>query len=141
MNREELMTFILDHYESPRNYGTLPDADVVQKGGNPGCGDIVTIYLNVDDEERIKKVSFEGQGCIVSQATTSMITELVMGKTADEVEEMSPDAVSDLIGRELAMTRPRCATLGISTVKIAVKEWRRKKMLDDNKKGNNLFKE
>lgn len=131
MDREELMTFILDHYENPRNYGARDDAQVVQKGGNPGCGDIITIYLKIDDEGLIKEASFEGEGCIVSQAATSMITEIVLGKTVDEVEGMTSDVITDIIGRDLAMTRPRCTTLGLSTVKTAIKEWHRKNMLDE----------
>ena len=138
MDREELMTFILDHYENPRNYGSLDNAQVVQKGGNPGCGDIVTLYLNIDDEGRIKDVSFEGEGCIVSQAGTSIITEIVAGKTVDEVEAMGPEVITDVIGRELAMTRPRCTTLGITTVKMALKEWQRKKMIDQIEKDNTV---
>ncbi len=138
MNSEERMAFILDHYENPRNYGARDDAQVTQKWGNPGCGDIVTIYLNVDDEERIKNVTFEGEGCTLSQAATSIITEMVIGKTLDEVEAMSPDVISDIVGLELAMNRPRCVTLGLTTVKVAVKEWRRKKMIDGIEQENSL---
>jgi nitrogen fixation NifU-like protein len=141
MDREDLMTFILDHYENPRNYGTLGDANVVQKGGNPGCGDIITIYLKVDDGGLIKEVGFEGEGCIVSQAATSMVTEMVVGKTVKEVEAMNHDIITDLIGRDIAMTRPRCTTLGISTVKMAVKEWQRIRMLDSIEKEKSVSKE
>jgi nitrogen fixation NifU-like protein len=131
IDREELMAFILDHYENPRNYGAREDAQVIQKGGNPGCGDIVTVYLKIDDEGLIKEATFEGEGCIVSQAATSMITEIVLGKTIDEVEGMTSDVITDIIGRDLAMTRPRCTMLGLSTVKTGIKEWHKKKMLDE----------
>ncbi len=129
MDREELMQVMLDHYENPRHYGASEDSDVVQKGGNPGCGDIITIYLKLDDDGRISAVSFDGEGCIVSQATTSMITDIVLGKTAQEVEEMNPDVITDLIGKDLALTRPRCATLGITTIKQAIRQWRKQKMI------------
>ena len=125
MDREELMQVILDHYENPRHYGAREDSDVVQKGGNPGCGDIITIYLKLDDDGRIRHVSFDGEGCIISQATTSMITDIVLDKTAEEVEKMNPDIITDLIGKDLALTRPRCATLGITTIKQGIKEWRK----------------
>lgn len=134
MDRDELMTFILDHYESPRNYGHLEDAQIVQKGGNPGCGDIITIYLKVDDDGKIVNASFEGQGCIVSQAGTSMITEVVIGKTIEEVEAMTPDVITDLLGKELPLTRPKCASLGLSTVKLAARELSRKRMLEESEK-------
>jgi nitrogen fixation NifU-like protein len=138
MDREELMQVILDHYENPRHYGVREDSDVVQKGGNPGCGDIITIYLKLDDDGRIGDVSFDGEGCIVSQATTSMITDIVLGKTAEEVENMNPDFITDLIGKDLALTRPRCATLGITTVKQAIKEWRKQKMIAEIEKERRL---
>ncbi len=138
MDREELMQFMLDHYENPRNYGSLDEADVVQKGGNPGCGDIITLYLKLDDDKRIKDILFEGEGCILSQAATSIITELVRDKTIEEVENMTSDLITDIIGKDLAMTRPRCTTLGITTVKSAIKEWRRKKLIDEIEQDRNL---
>jgi len=138
MDREELMQFMLDHYENPRNYGSLDEADVVQKGGNPGCGDIITLYLKLDDDKRIKDILFEGEGCILSQAATSIITELVRDKTIEEVENMTSDLITDIIGKDLAMTRPRCTTLGITTVKLAIKEWRRKKLIDEIEQDRNL---
>jgi len=138
MDREELMQFMLDHYENPRNYGSLDEADVVQKGGNPGCGDIITLYLKLDDDKRIKDILFEGEGCILSQAATSIITELVRDKTIEEVENMTSDLITDIIGKDLALTRPRCTTLGITTVKLAIKEWRRKKLIDEIEQDRNL---
>ena len=134
MDREELMQFILDHYENPRNYGHSEDAHVVQKGGNPGCGDIITMYLKFDDRGNITDILFEGEGCIISQAATSMITEIVEGKSVEEVEKMSPDVIIELIGKELAMTRPRCTTLGLTTVKLALNERRRKETLSQIEK-------
>lgn len=134
MNREERMGLILDHFQNPRNYGALDDAQVVKEWGNPGCGDIVTIYLNVDCKGRIKNATFLGEGCTVSQAAASMITEIVIGKTLDEVETMSPDVILDILGQELGMARPKCATLGLTTAKLAVKELRRQKMLADIEK-------
>ena len=138
IDREELMTFILDHYENPRNYGAIGDAQVVQEGGNPGCGDIIKIYLKVDDTGVIRDIGFEGEGCILSQAATSMITEIVAGKTVNEVEAMNSDVITDIIGRDLAMTRPRCTTLGITTVKMALKEWQRIKMINEIQSGSDL---
>jgi len=138
MDRDELMTFILDHYENPRNYGAIGDAQVVQEGGNPGCGDIIKIYLKMDDAGLIREIGYEGEGCILSQAATSMITEIVTGKTVNEVEAMNSDVITDIIGRDLAMTRPRCTTLGITTVKMALKEWHRIKMINEIQSGSDL---
>lgn len=122
MDRQAQIDFILDHYESPRHYGPLTDASVVQKGGNPGCGDIVTFYLKVDGDGRISDISFEGEGCTISQAASSVVTEMFTGKTLADVEATTSDAILDLLGREIVSTRLKCATLGLNTLKEAV--WR-----------------
>jgi len=122
VDRQAQIDFILDHYESPRHYGPLTDASVVQKGGNPGCGDIVTFYLKVDGDGRISDISFEGEGCTISQAASSVVTEMFTGKTLADVEATTSDAILDLLGREIVSTRLKCATLGLNTLKEAV--WR-----------------
>ncbi len=124
MDRQSQIEFILDHYEHPRNHGKLGDADVVSDGGNPGCGDIVTIYLKVDDGH-VGQVTFEGQGCTISQAAASLVTEMVTGQPLDEVLELSYDAIIDELGREVVMSRPRCATLALGTVKAAVDSYKK----------------
>jgi nitrogen fixation NifU-like protein len=124
VDRQAQIDFILDHYENPRHYGPLADASVVQKGGNPGCGDVVTFYLKVDGDGRIDAISFEGDGCTVSQAGSSIVTEMFTGKTVDEVAETPPDAILDLMGREIAGTRLKCAALGLNTAKEAVRRLR-----------------
>ena len=129
MDRQAKIDLILDHYEDPRNYGSLADATIVQKGGNPGCGDIVTFYLKIDGEDRVSDISFEGEGCTISQAAASMVTELLKDKTLQEVEATPLDSVLDLLGHEIVSTRLRCATLGITTVKEAARRFRREEML------------
>ncbi len=131
--RQAKIDFILGHYENPHRYGALEDATVVQRGGNPGCGDVVTFYLKVDEGgaggadggRRIGEISFEGEGCTISQAGASLATELLEGKSLDEVEAMPAEVVLDLLGREITATRLRCATLGLNTAKAAVRRLRR----------------
>jgi nitrogen fixation NifU-like protein len=125
VDRQAQIDFILDHYESPRHYGPLADASVVQKGGNPGCGDVVTFYLKVDDDGCINGISFEGEGCTISQAACSIVTEMFTGKRLADVETTSSDAILDILGREIAGTRLKCATLGLNTTKEAVRQLRR----------------
>jgi len=137
MNQEQLMELILDHYENPRNYGSNGDADVVCEGGNPGCGDVVRIYLSVDLDGTVKDISFSGEGCMLSQAGTSILLEAIKGKKVASIEDMSPDLVRDILGKKLAATRPNCARLGFNTLKNAIKKWRRQEMLssiEDSKK-------
>ena len=123
--RQAKIDFILEHYENPQHYGALPDATIARKGGNPGCGDIITMFLKVDDTGRIAGISFEGEGCTISQAAASMVTEMFEGKRLEDVEDAPADVILDMIGRELASTRPRCATLAFNTTKEAVRELRR----------------
>ena len=73
-DRQAYIDNILDHYENPRHRGHMDDASVTMKGGNPGCGDIITVYLKLDDGERIQDVSFEGEGCTISQAAASILS-------------------------------------------------------------------
>tara|TARA_Y100001970_G_scaffold224528_1_gene276796 strand:- start:48020 stop:48448 length:429 start_codon:yes stop_codon:yes gene_type:complete len=128
-DKQELMDFILDHYENPRNAGSLNgdhehthSCDVKQNGGNPGCGDIITVCLKFNDGI-IEDFKFEGEGCIVSQAGTSIISEIVIGKSKEEIMGMGPEVITEIIGEELALSRPKCSTLGIQTVKLAIKEF------------------
>ena len=130
-DRQEKIEFILDHFDDPRNYGSLDPNDILQNFGNPGCGDVVTLYLKLDENERIEKVSFKGDGCTISQASASIMTEIIQGKTLSEIEELPPTTIIDIIGKELAMTRPRCASLGLDAAKLAVQSYRRKKMMEE----------
>jgi nitrogen fixation NifU-like protein len=135
MDRQTQIDLILDHYENPRHYGELPGATILQQGSNPGCGDVVTIYLRVDGEARITAISFEGEGCTISQAASSMVTEMFTGKTLDDVETASPDVILDLIGREIVSTRLKCAMLGLNTTKEAVRSLRRRGEEWDTRRG------
>ena len=121
MDRQAQIDFILDHYENPRHYGPMADATVVQKGGNPGCGDVVTFYLKIGGEDRIQAISFEGDGCTISLAASSIVTEMFTGKTLAEIETTPSEAILDILGREIAGTRLKCATLGLNTTKEAVR--------------------
>ena len=131
MDRQARIDFILDHYENPRHYGPLAEATIIQKGGNPGCGDVVTFYLKVDGDDRIRRISFEGDGCTISQAASSIVTEMFTGKTLADVEATSPDVILDLLGREIAGTRLKCAMLGLNTTKEAVRALRREQERDN----------
>lgn len=129
MNQEKIMELVLDHYENPRNYGTKEDADVVYEGGNPGCGDIIRVYLSVDSEGVVNDIGFSGEGCMLSQAGASIVLEKMKGRTIDELEVIPVDIVRETLGKKLVATRPNCARLGFNTMKNAVKKWRKLEML------------
>ncbi|MEK7312741.1 MAG: iron-sulfur cluster assembly scaffold protein [Chloroflexota bacterium] len=118
--RQETIDLILDHYDNPRNYGPMQDADVVATGRNPGCGDLVTVYLKVGPGEQTTAVSFEGKGCTISQAAASITTDLVVGKTLGELLEIDHQVVADDLGNDVVGSRLRCATLALNTLKSAV---------------------
>jgi len=125
VDRQDAIEFLLDHYQHPRNRGAMEDADVIMPGGNPGCGDIVTIYLKVDASgDQVETVTFEGEGCTISQAAASILTEMVAGKPLSEIDEMDFTDMIDYLGREVVNTRPRCATLALGTLKAALTQYR-----------------
>ena len=112
---------ILDHYKNPRNHGVLEPCDACAEGQNPLCGDEVTVSLRFDpDGATIREIGFAGRGCAISQAATSMLTELVVGKTAEEVARLPKDALLDEIGIPLTPARLKCAVLGLGVLKVAL---------------------
>ncbi len=128
MDTAETLEMILDYYQNPRNYGEMADADISLQGGNPGCGDIVTMFLKFNGD-RLEEVSFTGQGCTISQAAASMLTEILPGQTVDQIENMDFHIIEEMLGEELVKTRPKCSTLGLETVKIATKRYQQQKRL------------
>lgn len=123
MDRQEYIEFILDHFNNPRNRGELADPDMLINGGNPGCGDAVTLFVKLDDEARITEIKFDGHGCTISMAASSLLTELVLGKTLDQVRQMSYDVLIDTLGREVVQSRLRCATLAMDTLQAGAREY------------------
>lgn len=122
MNHDELMELIVEHYKHPSNRGEIENASAVQKGGNPGCGDIITVYVDVGDNGVVRRLSFEGEGCMVSQAGASIILEKAEGKTLSEIEHMPSGIMADILGKRLVATRHGCAHLGLNTLKLAVRK-------------------
>jgi nitrogen fixation protein NifU and related proteins len=112
---------ILDHYKSPRGHGLIENADAQAEGQNPLCGDEVTISVKfAADGETIESIGFEGRGCAISQAATSMLTELVQGRTATEVAALPKEELLEEIGIPLTPIRLKCAILGLGVLKVAL---------------------
>lgn len=110
---------LLDHYKHPRNHGTLDPCDADAEGKNPLCGDEVTITLTFDDD-RIGAIRFTGHGCAVSQAATSMLTELVDGMGVEAAAALPSEAILEELGIPLSPMRVKCAVLGLGTLKVAL---------------------
>lgn len=109
---------ILDHYRNPRNHGTLDPNDGSFEDTNPLCGDRIRIDLRFDGD-RIADIKFSGRGCAISQAATSMLTEMVAGKTIEDVKELSKDDLLDEIGIPISPARIKCALLGLKVLKAS----------------------
>jgi nitrogen fixation NifU-like protein len=120
VERQEYIEFLLDHYENPRHRHRMDDADVQLGGGNPGCGDLITMYLKVDDDQRITEASFVGEGCTISQAGGSIISEMITGMKIDDVRELGTHTMIEEMGEEVVKSRVRCATLALGTVQAAL---------------------
>lgn len=123
MERQQYIDKLLEHFDAPRRRGAIPGADVVMTGGNPSCGDKITIYLNIDEQDRVEQIQFEGEGCTISQASASILMDKVHGKTLAEIEAIDYNDLIEELGRDIVLTRVRCATLSLTTLKSAVQKY------------------
>lgn len=110
---------ILEHYKRPHNFGRVEDADLEFEDTNPFCGDEQHVTIRLDDEGRVAEVAFEGQGCAISTAATSLLTDELVGMTRDELLTMPKETVLELLGIDISATRMKCAMLGLKVVKGA----------------------
>lgn len=110
--------YILDHYRNPRNFGALEHSDAEAEDLNPLCGDQIRMQLKLDDGV-VEDVRFSGKGCAISQASASMLTEMVKGMKLTDVAKLSKDAVLENVGIGISATRMKCAMLGLRVLKSA----------------------
>ena len=114
---------ILDHYRNPRGHGVVDDPDAQAEGQNPLCGDEVSIAVAFEGDT-IADVKFQGRGCAISQAATSMLMDMVKGRSAQEVASMSRDELLEEVGIPLTPVRLKCALLGLGVLKLALHKGR-----------------
>lgn len=107
---------ILDHYQNPRNYGTLEPADISYEEDNPVCGDHIRLDLRLKNG-RVSEVRFSGRGCAISQASASMLTEAIQDKTLEELKRLNKDDVLEMLGISLGPVRIKCALLPLKVLK------------------------
>ena len=110
---------ILDHYKRPHNFGRLDEFDLEFEDTNPLCGDEQHVFIKLDGDDRVAEVSFEGQGCAISTAATSLLTDELVGKSRDELLTLPKGFVLELLGIDISATRLKCALLGLKVVKGA----------------------
>jgi nitrogen fixation NifU-like protein len=116
---------VMDHFMNPRNVGEMPDADGVGMEGNPTCGDAMQLFIKVEND-RIVDAKFRTFGCGAAIAVSSMITEMVKGKTLDEALQISKEAVAQELGG-LPPQKMHCSNLGSDALKKAIEDYRSKK--------------
>ena len=107
---------IIDHYQNPRNYGTLEHPDISYEDSNPVCGDEIRMDLKTEDG-RVVDARFQGHGCSISQASASMLTEEIIGKTLEEVKQIDKQYLLDMLGIPLGPVRLKCALLSLKVLK------------------------
>lgn len=121
---EEYSTKVMDHFFNPRNVGTMDSADGIGEVGNPKCGDIMRMYIKVKDN-RIVDIKFQTFGCGAAVATSSMVTELVKGKTLDEALKITNREVADALDG-LPPIKMHCSNLAEAGIKSAIEDYRKK---------------
>ena len=127
LDRKSRVALLVEHVESPRHKGALESADVVVPGGSPECGGSVTIYLKGNGNGRIEALSWTGQGDIISMGSTSIVVDRILNEnlTMDEILDEDYEGFIDSIGRDIIRNRTRHATLGLSTIKAAVRQYQK----------------
>lgn len=116
---------IMDHYKNPRNTGHVESCSFSKKDFNPLCGDEVEMFVNTVDgqigmDSKINEVRFIGRGCAISQASSSMLTEYVKGKTLKEVIDMNTDNIKEMIGTDVGPARIKCAMLPLRALQKGI---------------------
>jgi len=110
---------ILEHYKRPHNFGPLEDFDLEFEDSNPFCGDEQHVRIKLSDDDRVAEVRFEGSGCAISTAATSLLSDELEGLSREELLRLDKDFVLELLGIEISATRMKCALLGLKVVKGA----------------------
>jgi len=111
---------IIDRYKNPRSRGTLDPHDFTYEDDNPLCGDRIRIDVRVDAHDCVTEAAFSGQGCAISQAAADLLTESVVGKTLDEIKQLTKDDILEMLGIELGPVRLKCALLSLKVLKAGV---------------------
>jgi len=111
---------IIDRYKNPIFRGSVTPHDIAFEDDNPLCGDHIRIELSVDENGIVKQAAFDGHGCAISQASADLLIESIIGKSIEEVKEISKDDLLDTLGVELGPVRLKCALLALKVLKAGV---------------------
>jgi len=121
---------ILDYYRNPRNYGKIENPDISKRDSNPLCGDELEMHINLKDN-KVSDVKFTGKGCAISQASASMLTELIMGKDFEYVKKLTKEDILENLGLpDLGPARIKCALLSLKVLKYGIYSYVAEKLND-----------
>jgi nitrogen fixation NifU-like protein len=115
------MQNILDHFHDPENYGVLENANRHVVEHNPLCGDKLELFL-IEKDGVVTEVKFTGEGCAISQAAMSMLTDELKGKTFEELKKITKEDIIEMLGIELSPTRLKCALLSLQALSNAIRD-------------------
>jgi len=119
---------ILDYYRNPRNFGKIDSPDISIRDSNPLCGDEIEIHVKFDGD-KVKDIKFTGKGCAISQASASMLTEMIMGKNLEDLKKVGKEDILESLGLpNLGPARIKCALLSLKTLKLGVYSYLANKM-------------
>lgn len=114
---------VLEHYRRPQNFGRLEQPGLEGEDVNPMCGDEQRITMNLDQQGRVFEVAFEGQGCAISTAATSMLTEELLGKTPEQILQINQEQIMEMLGSQVSAQRVKCALLGLNIAQAASSQY------------------
>ncbi len=112
--------FIMDHFRHPRNYGALENPDMMHEDVNPLCGDRIRIEVKVDDSAQVHEIGFVGDACIIGQAASSILTDMVKGWSIEAIKEIEPSAMLQALQVQIRPARVKCALLPLEILQTAV---------------------
>ena len=132
LDRKSSLALLVEHFGSPRHKGALEDVDVVMLGGSPECGGSVVVYLKGDGDGKVEDLSWTGQGDTISMGATSIVVERILSEdlSMNEILQMDYEEFVESLGREIIGSRTRHATLGLSTVKSAIRKYHKDRLAD-----------
>jgi nitrogen fixation protein NifU and related proteins len=127
LDRKSRIALLVEHFESPRHKGALESADVIMPGGSPECGGAVTVYLKGNGNGQVESLTWTGQGDTISMGAASIVVDRILREnlSMDEILEEDYEGLIDSIGRDIIGNRTRHATLGLSTIKAAIRQYRK----------------
>ena len=132
MSEDIYKEIILDHYRNPRNKGNINDAEISAQDYNPVCGDKLTLNIKLENDV-VSDIKFDGEGCAISQASASILTEMLMGKTLEDLSKFSKDDLLEELGTpSLGPARIKCALLSLKVLKIGTYKYLGDELLKDS---------